>query len=208
MFLALIVGIAFGFVGSMPPAGPIAVLVFARGLSGQHRSGLAIAGGAAVAEGGYAFLAYWGTGELVSRFPAALLASKGAATLILLGLGVYCLVARPTFGPSEPSAPPVQSSVALGLGITALNPTFLATWTAAVTVLHSTGFVPASVAAAGPFALGAAVGIYLWFWVLLVLMRRYAGALRPAAVGWALRAIGLALLAMGAWEAAGFIRIV
>jgi threonine/homoserine/homoserine lactone efflux protein len=78
----------------------------------------------------------------------------------------------------------VRSSFALGLGLTALNPTFLATWSAAVAVLHSTGMVPASLAAAVPFAAGAGAGIFSWFAVMLALLRRSEGKLRrPPSAG-------------------------
>jgi threonine/homoserine/homoserine lactone efflux protein len=45
-------GFAFGFVGSIPVAGPIAALVLSRGLEGRARSALSLAAGAALAEAG------------------------------------------------------------------------------------------------------------------------------------------------------------
>ncbi|HEY3446787.1 MAG TPA: LysE family transporter [Myxococcales bacterium] len=207
MVLAALFGFAFGFFGSMPLAGPIAVLVFARGLSRAYRSGAAIAAGSAIAESGYAFLAYWGMSELVSRFPVAVLAAKGVAVAILFGLGVaFVLKKAGTWAGSAGEDQQVRSSFALGLGITALNPTFLATWSAAVAVLHSTRLVPATLVAAFPFALCAGAGIFVWFVLMLALLRRSEGKLRPEWVGWAMRAVGVALLGMGVWAAVDLAR--
>jgi len=206
MLLALLFGFLFGFVGSIPLAGPIALLVFMRGLHGAARSGLAIAVGAALAESGYAFLAYCGMGELLSRFPLLALASRGAAALILLALGAWFVVQHGGARPPDERALHVHSSFALGFGITALNPTFLATWTAAVTVLHSLAIVPPTLAAAGPFALGVAAGIVAWFALMLAAIARWRDRFAPATVRRVLQVVGAALLAMGAWAAVTFVR--
>lgn len=209
MILAALFGFAFGFVGSMPLAGPIAVLVLARGLARAYRSGAAIALGSAVAESAYAFLAYWGMSELVSRFPVAVLVAKGAAVAILLGLGVVFVLRRAgEAGRGGAEDERVGSGFALGLTLTALNPTFLATWSAAVAVLHSTRLVPATLAAAVPFALCAGAGIFAWFAAMLALLERNEGRLEPVHVAWAMRVVGVALLGMAAWAALDFARAV
>ena len=205
MLIALPFGLLFGFIGSMPLAGPIALLVFSRGLRGAYRSGLLVAAGSAIAESGWAFLAYWGTGELVTRHPQLVLASRAVAAAILIALGLWFVLHKDR---PDVAQPPVRtgSSFVLGLGLTALNPTFLATWTAAVAVLHSTGLVPPTLAAAAPFALGAGLGIFSWFAMMLALMRRYRERFRPATLCRILQLIGVALLAMGGWGAIAFVR--
>jgi len=206
VLLVLPIGFAFGFFGSMPLAGPIALLVFTRGLRRDYRAGLAIAGGAAIAESGYALFAYWGFGELLTRFPVLGVISKAAATLILFALGVWFVLVRPP-DPAA-AAPPTatRSGFALGFGITALNPTFLATWTAAVAVLHSFVEIPVSLAAALGFSLSAGVGIFAWFWALLAVMRRWEGRFQPRLVRVAIAGVGALLLAMGVWNAVGLAR--
>src|SRR4051812_6624410 len=89
MLWALLFGFLFGFIGSMPLAGPIAVLVFGRGLRGRFRSGMLIALGAALAESFYAFLAYWGLSRLLDAHPVLVLVSRAVAATILLGLGAF-----------------------------------------------------------------------------------------------------------------------
>jgi threonine/homoserine/homoserine lactone efflux protein len=207
MVLALVFGFSFGFVGSMPLAGPIAVLVLMCGLRGAGRSGMAVAVGAAIAESAYAFLAYWGMGELLARFPALALASRAAAALILLALGVYFLVQKGTgAAQAEPPHERIGGGFAAGFGITALNPTFIATWSAAATVLHSMQLVPRSPAAAAPFALGVALGIVAWFYLMLWAIRRWRDRFQPKTVRRVLQFFGVVLLASGAWAAATFVR--
>ena len=205
MLPALLFGLLFGFVGSMPLAGPISLMVFTRGLGGAWRGGLAIAAGAALAEGGYAFLAYWGMGELLTRLPVLALVARGLAALILVGLGVWFLRAQPA-SPSARRLPDhLRSSFAIGLGVTALNPTLLATWTAAAAVLHSLRVVAPTLGAAGPFALGVAVGIAGWFALLLAAIDRYRDRFHPELVRVVLRVVGALLIAMGAWAAVALI---
>lgn len=207
MLLAILFGFAFGFVGSVPLAGPIAILVFARGLARAYRDGLAIAAGSALAESVYACLAYWGAGQLALHFPTAARALQIVSAFLLLGLGAYfLLVARPR-SPVEPAGPPrPREGFLLGFGLTALNPTFLATWSAAVSTLHSVTALPASAPAAAVFGASAGAGIFAWFRLLLWLMRRHEGWIREPAVSWVTRAVGAALAGMGLWALAGLVR--
>ena len=207
MLLTLPFGLLFGFFGSMPSAGPSSLLVFDRGLRGAFRSAMALAAGAALAESGYAFLAYWGMGELFTRHPELLLASRGAAACILTALGLWFVFHKDKEGAAG-EREHVRSSFALGLGVTAMNPTFLATWTAAVAVLHSTRLLPPTLLAAGPFAIGVGLGIFAWFAVTLALIRRYRERFSPATVRRALQVVGVALVGMGIWAAISFARSV
>ncbi|MDY0058989.1 MAG: hypothetical protein RBU45_04200 [Myxococcota bacterium] len=66
-----------------------------------------------------------------------------------------------------------KRSFALGFTITALDPTLIATWTAAVAVLHSTGPIPVRPRLALPFALGVSWGIAAWFGLLIALLQHH-----------------------------------
>ena len=57
--VAFALGILLGFVGSIPAAGPLLLLVIASGLEGQRRRALALAAGGALAESLYVALAFW-----------------------------------------------------------------------------------------------------------------------------------------------------
>ena len=54
MALAALLGFAFGWVGSIPVAGPVSALVVARGLEGRFSSGVWIAIGGGLVEALYA----------------------------------------------------------------------------------------------------------------------------------------------------------
>src|SRR5271163_2627129 len=86
-----LVALVFAFVGSLPLAGPIALLVVSNGASGRDKEALRIALGAAVAEGIYAFLAFWGFATFLARYALVLPISHGVAAVILCGLGARFL---------------------------------------------------------------------------------------------------------------------
>jgi threonine/homoserine/homoserine lactone efflux protein len=207
MALVAVIGFCFGFVGSIPVAGPISILVLERGLSGRQRSGLWIAVGAAVAESVYAALAFFGLGALLVRYPAIVPASQAAGAAALLTLGVLFAWRGP--GRGEPAAQarvPSGSDALLGFTITALNPTFIATWTAAVTAAYATGLIAPAPGHAPLFAVGVGVGIVVWFVILLALTRRYGPRLSRPALGRVVRLLGVVLIGMGGWFAVRFVR--
>ena len=172
---AAMLGFGCGFVGSIPVAGPIAALVFRRGLEDRARSAFYLAAGAALAEGVYAYLAFWGFAELLTGYAWIELASRTAAAVILIGLGLHFV--RRAAAEAAPAASDPRSgntrSFLLGLAITALNPALVAGWAAAVAALYSLDLVRFDPRAALPFSLGACAGIGAWFATLLVLLRRF-----------------------------------
>ena len=91
ILIALVAGSVMGFLGSMPIAGPVAVLVLERGLIRRRREGLGVALGAAAAEAIYAFLAFWGLGAVLPIFYVVTLLFSGGAAL---RLEVECLEAE------------------------------------------------------------------------------------------------------------------
>jgi threonine/homoserine/homoserine lactone efflux protein len=209
LLTAILIGFLFGFIGSMPVAGPIAALVLARGLSSRFRAGIAIAIGAALAESTYAFLAFWGFSQILTRYPIILPISRAAAAVILMGLGTFLTWRPPSPSPSptdEPVRERLSGSFLLGFTITALNPTLIATWTAAAATLASTGLIVLSPDLAVPFSLAACVGIIVWFWILLWLVRRYRDRFRPKTLGKVIQVIGVALVALGLWFAVLFVQ--
>ena len=205
MLVTALVGFLFGFIGSMPVAGPIAVLVFTRGVEGRYRSGLFIAIGAALSEQIYAFLAFWGFSTFLADYPWIVPVSRALAALVLLSLGIVLARHRA----AEPDASPkerVGGSFLVGFTISALNPTFLATWTAATATLFSTGLVTFSPWLAAPFALAGAAGIILWFALLVALLRRYRGRFRQETLTKVVRVMGYFLIGVSGVVAVEFVR--
>ena len=90
MLTVALIGFVFGFIGSMPVAGPIAILVFGRGLEGRLRSGVYLAIGAAIAESIYAYLRVWGFSELLLAQTAGSSRSRARSQrCLLIGLGLH-----------------------------------------------------------------------------------------------------------------------
>jgi threonine/homoserine/homoserine lactone efflux protein len=197
--VACAIALVFGYVGSMPIAGPIAMLMLAR--SAQRRFGEArqIGVGAALAEGVYAALAFWGFATFLARQRLIVPLSRAATGALLLALGGWFIRWRPTERRAdipERTAGPLL----LGFSVSAVNPTLLVTWSVAVAFLYSKGLAgePAIVAIA--FGASATAGVALWNASLIHLLERYGGRLPKDAMTLVIRVMGLALVGLGLWS--------
>jgi putative LysE/RhtB family amino acid efflux pump len=202
VYVAVLSGFLMGFVGSMPPTGPVTVLVLERGISGRHRDGLAIGAGAAVAESLYCGLALFGMTALFERYPVLERISLGLGILVLMGVGTYFLLFK-----GKPQAPlPPQSfrlgawlgQFGLGFSLAAANPVILLTWSASVLALCTLAQLRFDAPDKAAFVGAACVGILAWFWVLLSTLRRFEGRVTLRAAEWLIRAMGAVLLVMAA----------
>src|SRR6185312_8306918 len=81
------VALVFGFVGSMPLAGPISVMVVARAARKQFGEALHVGLGAAGAEAIYAGIAFFGFTTILARHPVVVPISHGVTAVVLLALG-------------------------------------------------------------------------------------------------------------------------
>ena len=199
MLLPLLVGFAFGYVGSMPVAGPISVLVLHLGLAHDSRHALYVAVGGALAEGLYALLAFWGLSTALARYPVILPASRAVGAVLLLALGLVMLLTRMRGATPQTQQPRRgnKRSFALGFLVTAVNPTLIVTWTAAVAALNATGLLAMDQAEALPFAAAVCCGIVAWFLTLLWLVRKWQNRLSVESLGRFKRAMGAILVAAG-----------
>lgn len=200
MLFVPVLGFLFGFIGSMPIAGPIAVLVFAAAVDGKPRSALWIGLGCALAEGSYATLAFWGFSTFLTEYPAIVPISRALAAVILIALGIS-FVRRRTRTATEDgeSRAGVARSFGLGFSITALNPTLIATWAAATTVLFSSGMATLNPGQSVAFGGGAALGIGSWYVVLVALVKRFGGRFQRETLDKVIRVMGLFLVGVGVW---------
>jgi len=201
--LLLLVGFAFGCIGSMPVAGPISVLVLHLGLAHDPRHALYVAVGGAVAESLYALLAFWGLSTVLAHYPVVLPASRVVGAGLLLALGLVMLLGRSRDATPDTQRPRSghKRSFALGFLITALNPTLIVTWTAAVGALHATSLLALHRSEALPFAASVCLGIITWFLILLWLVARWRSRISAQAMRRFRRAMGGVLLVAGAWMA-------
>ncbi len=193
-------GVVMGFFGSLPVAGPVALVVVTKGLNRDYSGGRAVALGAGVAEGLLAGAVFAGMGLIVSGSPELAEALDLVGVLVLLGVGIWFAL-RGLDAPSgaEPG-PDVESGrgALIGAGMVLGNPGMLGTWGGAVAALEGTGLIVARAQTAAMFGLGVAVGVVLWFWMLLAAIRRWSGVLNGRALDLAVRGIGVALIVMGA----------
>jgi threonine/homoserine/homoserine lactone efflux protein len=217
LLLALLAGAVMGFLGSMPIAGPVAVLVLERGLVGRRREGLGVALGAATAESIYAFLAFWGLGAVLHAAPGILPASRLVGAGVMITLGIYLATRRSRARTAEVEPPGAtghkRRGFLLGISVTFLNPTIIASWTVVTATVHSTGWVAPGLASAVVFAAGVGGGIVGWFVTMLRLLHRFQSGLRPQTIdrvlhitGWLVVAIGLALGVRPFAQAMGLLR--
>ena len=86
---AFLAGFCLGFVGSVPIAGPTALVVVDSTLENRPRKGLYVAVGAACAESIYAALAFWGLAHLFNNYPMIIPASRLLAGGVLILIGLY-----------------------------------------------------------------------------------------------------------------------
>jgi threonine/homoserine/homoserine lactone efflux protein len=201
--MALIIGFIFGFCGSVPVAGPISILVLSRGLENRFRHGLYIAAGGAVAEAAYACLAFLGFSSFLSKHAWLTPASRVFAAVVLIILGTYLVFRKQIVPPpqADPKLPKNRKgnkrSFLLGFSITAMNPTLIGTWTAAITTLFSMDILSFKSIEALPFSLGVLAGIVAWFSILLWLAAHYHKRFSVRALQRLVKGMGIFVLLLG-----------
>jgi threonine/homoserine/homoserine lactone efflux protein len=201
-FLAVsVVAFLFAFVGSLPLAGPVALLVVSNGAKGRYGDALRIALGAATAEGVYAFLAFWGFATFLARHALVLPISHGVTAVILCGLGLRFLFFKLKEGDRRREREARPGRFWVGFSVAALNPTLLATWGAVTTFLYARQLVHFTGLLAVPFGAFAAAGIAAWGLLTVALLKRFRNELPRAALTWVVRGMGVLLVGAGVWSA-------
>jgi threonine/homoserine/homoserine lactone efflux protein len=178
MISGFVTGLLLSFIGSMTPTGPIALIVLKYGMRRQIRSALFVAAGAALAEAGYALLAYLGIAFALSTYPVAASLLRLILGSILAIFAVFWIMKghAPRHKAMDQEYP--GANFVLGLSIAGLNPTFFVTWAAAVSIARGAGLI-SELQAAPAFAFGVAAGPVLWFWILLAILTRHVKAVSP-----------------------------
>ena len=203
MSVAFITGLLMSFIGSMIPTGPIALIVLKRGLGRQRFGALAIVSGAAVAEAGYALIAFLGLHLALSAYPVQTSILRMIAGIILIGFAIFCFYDSHGFKPKNTSPKYAGANFLLGLSIAGLNPTFLVTYAGGVAVARGAGLI-SGLHAAPAFALGVIVGPILWFWLLLTILTRHVEYLHPDSLKKIEKVLPFVLLALAGvmlWQA-------
>jgi threonine/homoserine/homoserine lactone efflux protein len=195
--IASVLGLVISFIGSIPIAGPLAVLIVDRAVSGRRVEGLFIAFGGALAEALYAFGVALLFPLLLGLSDTIVFVSRIAGAS-LVGCAGILLFIRPDFVRRTGNSRRRGSFLA-GLALSGLNPTLVATWTVVVATLNSHGLLGRSAGAAAAFGLGVGAGVTGWFALLVSLSHAakdfFDGPRRTQTV----RALGLLLACAGGY---------
>ncbi len=184
MVIGLLVGLAAGFVLSIPP-GPIAVAVIKQAIDGRYRDALVMGSGAAMMDIIYMLGAAFASSaiitqvrEMVTGSDWAMLLFQVVAIIVLIILGVRYFRAT-SADVAKTSESERQSEIRarrggagpyfVGIMIAVTNlasPTFLPSLVALATYLHAQGLLATSPYTSIFFAIGFGSGALVWFVVL------------------------------------------
>ena len=197
--LVISAGFALGFLGSMPLAGPVAILVFRAAVEGKFRQGMGIAMGASIAEAIYCLMAVLGLSKLFETYSNLEGYSKIAGAIICLVLGIVFVMSK-NIEPGLEAAVKhpgnrKRKGFLMGFSISALNPVLILSWSAGVAMLYSILGVFTMVERA-LFPLFVGLGIFTWFATSLWLFRRYRHNLLPGAMNILIKCSGCIMLAL------------
>jgi threonine/homoserine/homoserine lactone efflux protein len=198
---ASLLGLLLGFIGSMPVAGPIALLVLRKGLRGHYSEGIALAMGAAISEAVYCALALLGFDYLFVRYPIVESASRIIGGLLLIGLGIGFALMKAKDDPTDGGTPQASSKATpflTGLTVAGLNPTLMVTWSGVAAIVYSTFGAFGEWEKVG-FPIGVGIGNFLWFVVMLMLMKRYRSRFQTTSITRGIKAVGIIMTGMGGW---------
>lgn len=193
---SFLVGVLLGFVGSIPAAGPLLLLVVASALRKERSRALALACGGALAESIWVLLAFGGLTRLFESHRELWTPARAVSALLSITLGAWLLLRS-----SEETKPKVERGTGflLGFGLVGTNPAFLVMWSAVATALYSNGVLSPSLARAPWLAAGAFVGIVLWFSGVFLVAGKLGERFRPTTLAKVVRVLGALLIVTGIW---------
>ncbi|MCA9516807.1 MAG: LysE family transporter [Myxococcales bacterium] len=219
MIAAILLGFGMGFVAAIPVAGPVSAMVIERTLDKRYAAALAVAFGSALAEGFYAALAVLGV-SLLADYPWMEPASKAVAAAILIGVGLsFALRKKQEHDDDEggeddgaggkrkdkKQKKTPLGQFAIGFSVTIVNPTLLATWTAATSMVVAAGVELRPILGA-PFGLAVALGVSSWFSLVVYLVRRFTKSFKPSSIRRVIGWIGWGLVGLGLYFAFLFVK--
>jgi threonine/homoserine/homoserine lactone efflux protein len=195
---ALLAAFLFGFLTSVPPAGPISALLIRQSAQGEHQHALRIGIGAALVECVFATTAAGALWFVAER--TALIQQVGfiVAALLFPMVGLRLILSKPS--PALGAGATRDGGVWLGASIAALNPAPLLGWGAFVTLLHA-----GHLAVNGPliplFGLAGGAGVLAWNVLLVGLLKRHLGRLPRQLMTTFVQGVGCLLVLIGVWSA-------
>jgi threonine/homoserine/homoserine lactone efflux protein len=187
-----VAGITTGFVTTMPPSGPVGVLVMAEAARRNVRTALAVGLGATLPMGIWSALGWFGADHLVPDAWVARGRVVGAIVLLLLGL--VLLLSKPKTAIRKERG--LGRCLALGAMGTGTNPAMLVNFAAISSAWLAIGCPSGGALGAGAFGGGVALGAAAWFGVLTAILGKV--ALSDRAIRYSVRGLGVVALIAGA----------
>ncbi|KAF1320346.1 Lysine exporter protein, partial [Globisporangium splendens] len=209
LILPLVAGYCFGFLGSVPIAGPTSAMVLKLGIQGKYQAALTIAFGGALSEATYAGIAFWGFGSFLAGAKFLLPVSKVLGAVMFTVVGIVFLKSdmKPSMEPELDSSQrkgrmgkarnEMYKNVLLGVTMSGINPALLATYTGAIASVYGTGMLEFNLFLAFVFGIGVCCGVSSWFYLLLTLLEKYKQRLKDQTIGLIMRCMGCFLLTLG-----------
>ncbi|TDH73637.1 uncharacterized protein CCR75_003024 [Bremia lactucae] len=208
LLLPLIAGYCFGFLGSMPIAGPTSAMVLRLGIQGKYNAGLTVAVGGAISEATYAGIAFWGFGSFLAGAKFLLPVSKvlGAIMFTLIGLIFLKADMKLSLDPDAEASHEkgsrrpqgvILKNILVGLTMSGINPALLASYTGAIASVYGTGMLEFTLFLAVVFAVGVCCGVSTWFYLLLFILKKYKERLKNHTIDLIMRGLGCFLLTLG-----------
>lgn len=194
--VAFLVGVLLGFVGSIPAAGPLLLLVVASALKKERSRALGLACGGALAESVYVLVAFGGLPQLLERHSSLAGPARFLSAFLSIALGVWLI----TRGADE-TEPRIDRGAGFLLGFTLVgtNPAFLIVWSSVATALYSHQVLSPESARAPWLAIGAFFGIVAWFSTVFAIAARLGKRFEPRTLANVVRGLGVLLILAGLW---------
>lgn len=177
-------GFCMGFFGSVPPTGPVALMVISRAFKNRPRYAFAAGVGGALAEIIYAGLAVTGVGLLLQEVELAKTLVRALSTVVLLALGLYFFLSPLRERDVEEAGAQHTEGLVDALGhlakafsVSIVNPTLILNWTVAVAFFFALFDLEADLVERLLFAGCVGVGMICWtaveVWLLDKFQKRY-----------------------------------
>jgi threonine/homoserine/homoserine lactone efflux protein len=199
--LLVVAGFVMGFVGSIPPTGPVALMVITRVFKGRTRYALAAGIGGALAEMVYAALAITGVGLLIQQINFAETLIRAMSTFVLLGVGVYFFISPVRRSDIEQAKEHEADGLSTALedmgkafSISIVNPTIMLNWMAAVALLLTLFSVEAALVEQLSFAVFVAVGMSTWTVLEVWLLDKFQERVSVDVLGTIQRAVSVVVM--------------
>lgn len=205
----VLVAIVVGILITVPPLGPVTVLVIRQALQGDPSGAMKVGLGRVPAEVFYCALATFGIVALLEQVPGARTVIEAIGAVVFLAVGIWLLMQQPK-PPAAPTDAPFTASLGYGTGFTIsiLNPTLILSWSAVVAIGLSMTDLEPTLAQKLLFPIALGVGIVLGYLILIRILKRYGPKLEARFVRLVIRSMGAVFVAMSLWSGLAVLGVV